>query len=147
MILLVHLVFGAAIGASIRNAPLAIVLAFLSHYFLDTIPHIEYPVSVHNKRLKRIYPDGFKIIADFLAGLFIVALFSGNQPIIYVCGFAAIIPDIIFALTHITLNKIFQIHEKIHDKIHFLHNKKISIFWRILSQAVVVVISIILLSS
>ena len=52
MILLVHLLFGAAVGSSVKNLPIAIILAFLGHYFLDLFPHIEYPIENIRKKQK-----------------------------------------------------------------------------------------------
>jgi len=145
MILFVHLLFGAAIGSTIKNIPLAIVLAFLGHYFLDLLPHVDYSVeNIKNKQ--KMLLDFAKVALDIFCGVLLIFIFSKNQPIIYVCAFFAVIPDGLSAINYFIPNKILTWHARLHtEKIHFLRNKKISNFWRITSQVIVVVVSLILL--
>jgi|SRR3989344_5642326 len=154
MILLAHMIFGAAIGSVIKNIPLAITFAFLGHYFLDLLPHIEYLKSTEESakkikggKSKEYLPDIIKVAIDFLLGIFLIFIFSKNFPIIYLCALIAIVPDGVTVINSLVSNKLLRIHQEFHGGwIHFLKHKKISIFWRILTQAVVVVVSIILLS-
>ncbi len=152
MILLVHLLFGALIGQKIANPILAIALAFLSHYFLDFFPHIEYNIeNITEKRWKNSGRAFLKVFLDFLTGIFLILLFSSNQPIIYICALFAILPDGL-SLLNSNLKNIAMLKSKFlekhsdfhHEKIHFLKNKKISNFWRIASQVAAIIISIIL---
>lgn len=147
MILLVHLLLGAAIGSSIKNVPLAIILAFLSHYLLDFIPHAEYSIAEAKKNeWRKMLLNVLKISIDFCLGILLILIFSKNQPIIYICAFFAVIPDGLTVINSFMPNKFTEAHDKLHTKrIHFLKYKKISRFWRIASQAMVVLISIILL--
>jgi len=155
MILLVHMLFGAAIGSLAKNIYLAIILAFLGHYLLDFIPHIDYPLkNIEKKQWQKVLPDFLKIALDLGLGLLLIFLFSKNQPIIYVCAFFALVPDGITFLSLAFPNKIFEPLQKFHiEKAHFFKNNpstssgqiKISNFWRILSQVAVVFISILLL--
>jgi hypothetical protein len=166
MILLVHLLLGALIGQKISNPILAIVLAFLSHYFLDFIPHIEYPLKEDTKNWNDFLSNALKIFLDFCLGILLILIFSKNQLIIYICAFLAILPDGFTVLSHFIPNKILEIHSNFHTKkIHFLkYNpveyceaaispsaklfnrlKKISNFWRIISQIMILIISVILL--
>jgi len=164
MILLVHLLFGAAIGSAIKNVPLAIVLAFLSHYFLDFFPHIEYGIeNIEKKQWRKILPDVLKVLLDFLSGILLIWIFSdplagSGRAIIYICAFMAILPDGFTVLNYLVSNKILEVHNKIHhQKIHFLRENpsgpkgyplkkiKISRFWRIASQVAAVIISVVLL--
>ena len=144
MILLVHLLFGAAIGSAVKNIPLAIILAFLSHYFLDLLPHIEYPIeNITNKQWQKAAPDILKVILDFSLGILLIIIFSKNYPIIYVCAFFAILPDGLSFLESASKNKILREHNVFHhEKIHFLKYKKISNFWRISTQVATVLICI-----
>ena len=144
MILFVHLLFGAAIGSIIKNPFLAIILAFLGHYLLDLIPHIEYPIpNIENKQWKKSLPDFIKVFLDIALGLLAIFLLSKNQPIIYVCAFFGVLPDGLSLLGSAFPNKIAKMHEYFHwDKIHFLKDKKISRFWRVFSQILVAVISV-----
>ena len=155
MILLVHLLFGAAIGSLVNNIPLAIILAFLSHYLLDFIPHIEYPIkNITEKKWKKSLPDFVKVFLDFLLGIILIFIFSnpalpaGRQAIIYVCAFMAILPDGLAILTNFSASKILKTHNDIHhEQVHFLRDKKISNFWRIASQVAVAIISVLLLKT
>jgi hypothetical protein len=144
MILLVHLLLGSLIGEKINNPILAIVLAFLGHYLLDLFPHVEYDIeNIKNKNWKKSLPDILRVILDFSCGILLIFLFSNNHPIVYVCAFFAILPDGLSLLGSVTKDKILENHSYIHQKkIHFLHNKKISKFWRISSQVIVAVLCI-----
>ncbi|MGD0576555.1 MAG: hypothetical protein ABSA74_00560 [Candidatus Staskawiczbacteria bacterium] len=144
MVLLVHLLFGALIGKEISNPFLAIILAFFGHYFLDFLPHIEYPIkNIKNNQWRKAAPDISRVASDFSAGILLIFLFSNNHSIIYVCAFFAILPDGFSLLNSLTENKILAKHSELHQgKLHFLENKKIPKFWRIFSQVIVVVICI-----
>ena len=62
MILLAHMLFGAATGSIIKNPILAIILALFGHYFLDLFPHVDYSVdNLKNKDWKKSLPDISKI--------------------------------------------------------------------------------------
>ena len=157
MILLVHLLFGAAIGYILTTNPfLAVILAFLSHYFLDLFPHIEYGIeSLEEKQWQKKLPAILKITLDFCLGVLFISLFSNpstgsGQALIYVCAFFAILPDGFTVLNQIIPNKILKAHDKFHtEKIHFLNQKKISGVpisgsWRITTQVIFFILSIIL---
>ncbi len=161
MILFVHMLFGAAVGSSMKYIPLAIIMAFLSHYFLDFIPHIDY--DVRTKKGKYLYgrlPAITKVFFDMCLGFLLIFIFSkstlptGKQTIIYLYAIIAIIPDSLTVLSGIFPNKILKAHTHIHtQKVHFLKEdpsagsgqEKISRFWRIFSQIATVIISIILI--
>jgi hypothetical protein len=146
MILTPHMLLGAAIASKIGYAPLAIILAFLSHYLLDILPHIEYPIkNIQNKQWTKSLPDFIRVFLDFFAGLLIIYFFSGWQIIIFTGALFSILPDAFNFLNLVFQNKLLKTHNNFHEKIHFLKNKKISIFWRIVSQVLVVAVSIILL--
>ena len=143
------MLFGAAIGSIVKSVPLAVILAFFGHYFLDFFPHIEYSIdSVRNKNWKYSGIDIAKVVIDFLLGILLIFLFSKNQPIIYICVFASIIPDGLTILSDIIPNKILSWHDYLHTKkIHYLtKQKKFPVFWRILSQIIAVTASMLLLA-
>lgn len=146
MILLVHMLFGAAIGSAIKITPLAIILALTGHYFLDFFPHIEYGIEIKNKKQWREkLASILKISLDLCSGILLIFVLSKNQPIIYVCAFFAILPDGLTVLSNHVPNKILSLHNKFHfEKVHWLKNKKISVFWRVASQVLVVILSIII---
>ena len=149
MILLVHMLFGAAVGSIIKSIPLAVVLAFLSHYFLDLLPHIEYPIeNIKNKQWQKSLPEFLKVALDFLLGVMIILMFSNplaaGQEIIFIAALFSILPDGFNFLKLFFSNKLLKTHYNLHEKIHLYKNKKIPIFWRIASQAAAIIISIIL---
>jgi len=147
MILLVHMLLGAAIGSIFKIPLLAMILALFSHYFLDIFPHTEYPIgNIKNKQWQKAIPELLSVATDFFTGLLIILIFSSGNIIVYICALIAIMPDGLSLLSIIAPNKILEKHNYFHQiKIHFLKNEKISIFWRFFTQIIVVVISIILL--
>lgn len=149
MILLVHMLFGAGLAAVIKNPFGAIVLAFVSHYFLDFFPHIEYPIkNIESKKFRKSLPDFLKVFLDFFIGITLIFFFSNNQAITYFCAFFAIAPDGLTFLKRFLKNNFLKKHSQFHQqKLHFLRDKKISIFWRVLNQIIVVMVSIILIGS
>ena len=151
MILLVHMVFGAAAGyisyTVTNNLYFAIIIAFLSHYLLDIFPHIEYSIeNIRYNNWKNSLPDIIKVLIDFSLAVLIIFWLRNNY-LIYAFAFVSTIPDGLTVISRIFPNKILSIHDKIHtEKIHYLtKQKKFPIFWRILSQVIVVIISIIIL--
>jgi hypothetical protein len=149
MILLVHMLFGAALGSLFLTNPLiALFFALLGHYFLDVFPHVEYSIAnLSNKDWKKSIPDVLKIFLDFSLGVSIIFLVSNNKPIIYLCAFIAIFPDSLTLLSKVFPNTLLSIHDKLHaGKIHYLtKQKKFPFFWRIFSQVTAVIISIFIL--
>ena len=146
MILTPHLLLGAAIASKIEYTPLAIILAFLSHYLLDILPHIEYPIkNIQNKQWAKSLPDFLRVALDFFSGILIIYFFSGWQIIILISALISILPDAFNILNLVFQNKLLKAHNNFHEKIHCLKNKKISVFWRVLSQVLIVVISVVIL--
>jgi len=149
MILIVHLLFGAAIGYIIKNPILAIILSFSSHYLLDFLPHVEYDIeNIEKKQWKNAIPQFTRVFLDFCSGILLILIFSNNQPIVYICAFSAIVPDGLSILNLMFKSRALQTHDGFHHgKIHFLKYKKISKFWRIASQIIAAAISIVTLRS
>jgi hypothetical protein len=143
------MLFGALIAQRISSPFSAILLAFLGHYFLDFFPHIEYSIeNIKNKNWKKSLPDFLKIFLDFLIGIALIFALSNNQPIIYVCAFLAILPDGLSMLGYVLKNNFLDKHNDFHQiKLHYLKNKKISLFWRIFSQIIIIVICVFLLKN
>ncbi|MBI2054192.1 MAG: hypothetical protein HYT36_02570 [Candidatus Staskawiczbacteria bacterium] len=159
MILTPHLVFGAAVGSLAKNPFLAVALAFLSHYVLDMIPHADYSINnIRAKQWQKIMPDCLKVFADFSLGITLIFIFSGNQPIVYISAFFSILSDGFDLLSLFFKAGILTWHGKIHkEKVHSLSsenmakigksNIKISLFWRILSQIAIIVISVAIMAT
>lgn len=143
MILIYHLLIGAAIAVKIKIIPLALLFAFLSHYLLDSIPHTDYSIkNIKEKKWKKCFPDFLKATLDISLGVLIISIFSKNQPIIFVGAFFAILSDGLNILNLIFPNRLLKIHDNFHYKIHFLKNKKISLFWRIFIQFLIILIAV-----
>jgi hypothetical protein len=141
------MIFGAAIAHLVKNIWLAIILSVLGHYFLDLIPHVDYPLKDVDENRRRKLSFGFiKVALDISVGILLILIFSSFQPITYICVFFSILPDGLTVLKYIFPgNKILEGHYWFHQKIHFLKHKKISNFWRITTQIVVVLVSITIL--
>ena len=146
MILTAHLLIGAIIAAKIKIVPLVILLAFLSHYLLDFVPHIEYSTkNIKEKQWRISLPDFLKVILDFSVGLFLILIFFQKQPIIFIGAFFAIVSDGFTILSKLLPNRVLKLHDNFDRKIHFLENKKIPAFLRITSQVLMIFLVILLL--
>ena len=149
MYLFIHLLFGAAIGYKIKNLPLAIILAIASHYLLDLPPHTDYAVQEeHRKQWRKLLLGFSKLALDVCAGFLLIFFFSKNQPAIYICALAGIVPDLLTPFRYaFPKNKILEAHYQFHSKkVHFLEKSKVSKFWRIIIQLAVTAACIILLT-
>jgi len=130
MILLVHLFVGAVIAAKVGLFALAVFLAFLSHYFLDSLPHAEYPIdNIKKRRWKNSRPDIIKLTLDGTIGLLLVLVvccFTGASCLfVFIAAFFSILPDILVASKWMFPgNNLLEKHFIIHHKIHFPENKK-----------------------
>ena len=133
MILTPHAVFGAAIGAGVTYLPLGIVLALASHYFLDLIPHADYPINnFREKKWSKAKKEILTMTVDGLTGfvlVFAIWQLSGVS-IIYILlpALFGIAPDFLTFLFFLyPKNKFLKWHGSLHKKIHFLENKKFSL--------------------
>ena len=143
---------GAAIGSRMPNPYLALFFAFLSHYILDTLPHIEYSIdNIRGKNWKIAWGDIKKVAIDISLALLIILVFSpvswSRQILVFACAFIAIIPDGFTVMSSMFPNKIMSWHDWIHTKkIHYLtKEKKFSTFWRITSQIFVIILSLLMM--
>src|SRR3989338_8701419 len=139
MILTSHLLAGAAIASKISNPFLALPLALLSHYFLDSLPQEEYTITnIHGRRWNKTFPDFLKVFLDIFLGASLIIFFSHNSPVIYIAAFLAIVPDGITLLNRIfPENKLFNQHQKFHRAVNSIFDsktKKIPFFLGVISQ-------------
>lgn len=143
MVLMPHLLVGATIATNIKFLPLALGLAFLSHYLLDSLPHWEYSIkNIQQKLWKKSLPEFLKIFLDISFGSFLVFIISKNLVLAGAGGFFAILPDGLVILGLIFPNRLLKIHSNFHQKIHFPKNKKAPLFWGIFSQFLVMLVAI-----
>jgi len=148
MILLVHMIFGAAIGSLSGNVYVGMIFALASHYFLDLFPHIEYLESTEDSIKRKSSKDITWVTMDLLLGIGLIYLLSKNAGPGLLYGFAAIIPDGLTVATHLFPNTLLKKHHQIHSgPIHYLtKQKKFPIFWKIFSQIAAVLIAYFLLA-
>lgn len=151
MITTIHLLIGALIGKSFKSIWLIIILALLSHYILDFIPHTSPSevdgyldgglkgVSNRDLILKSIEP----ILGLILVGYFIY-LNKEKALLMAVGAFFAWCPDLIgyFAWLDTRWNLLDKIVPR-HG--NFLYNEAKSLIVGILTQAVVFITTLMLL--
>lgn len=148
MLLTSHIITGAAIASKISNPWLGIPLAFLSHYFLDMIPHDDYSIeNIKARRWSRSFFDFAKVFSDIFIGLLLISLFSENNPVIFIGAFSAIIPDGVTLLNKIfPQNKLIIRHQKLHMAVNIIgdrkENKKIPIPLAVFCQIAVIITAI-----
>ena len=157
MIITPHFLVGAAIATNIPNPILGLPLAFLSHFFLDFIPHRDYPafqkISAREGRkgpLAKFFREsltGFlKVTAAFSIAFSTVLFFADNMTLAAIGGFLAISPDfdtLAVFFPRLFQNRFFKLFFDFHaGSVHYLEKKEIPIFWKIFSQIAAVVLAI-----
>lgn len=145
MILICHLLAGAAIAANITNPILALFLAFLSHYFLDIIPHQEYDIkNIREKNWQKSYLSFLKVSLDATLGILVIFFLSGTNVLIFAGAFLAALPDgLTFLFLFLPENKLFKKYQTFHLGLHsFIDDEKIPVFWGVFSQVLVVLLAI-----
>lgn len=159
MIFLFHVAAGVLIAYKIKFLPLAILVAFLSHYALDFIPHPEYSAqNIKDKQWKKSGLDFLRVVIDVGIGLILIIIVhqmtGTNYLALITTSFSSILPDILSASSWLwPNNKFLRYHSILHQKIHFKetaegnqvnssNNKKISAWAKIILQVLVVLIGI-----
>lgn len=121
MILATHALIGAAIGKNIDNPWLVIVLAFASHFLLDSFRHGEY-IDIAKEKGKKIW---IRIGLDIAFGMSIVFLYlslSGfDSKIVFntlLGSFFSALPDL-FTLLYLKFRlQLFKIFVDFGEKVH-----------------------------
>ena len=154
MILITHMLAGAIIGSKIPSYPGIILLALISHYILDKIPHWDYfPENISKLNAKGWIFFAFEVFADLLAGLILIWLILGlNQdPIRILTGtFFGILTDGLMILNIVTRekNKFLKWAQNIHSKVHFQNYKKTPLsqrlFWEIFIAGLLIALAFII---
>ncbi len=153
MILTPHILVGAAIVSKMPNI-WGLILAFLSHFVLDSIPHCEYSLKgIKRSKGGQFFRDIIKAELDFCLGIvifvFIAADLSSTRVVYGLLGIlAAISLDGSLFLYFISRKKWFRRITKLHHYIHIKKdkNKQKTTFLKIFSQVLVSVLAILILS-
>jgi hypothetical protein len=108
MILSPHFITGGVITKLIPNKPLAYLLAFLSHFLLDSFPHSDYSLKNLDNGIKdkAFYKDLEKIGLDLFSGIIFIIISANifdNFKIgpAMIGGLIAIIPDLLNAFLYL----------------------------------------------
>ncbi|MBU4204673.1 hypothetical protein KKE19_01885 [Patescibacteria group bacterium] len=151
MIFIVHLIIGAAIASKIKFLPLVILLALLSHYFLDSLPHAEYSIkNIKEKKWNKSKLDFLKLTLDLTAGLIIILIVyftvKINHTILFAACFFAVLPDILVVFNWMFPNNdLLKKHFNFHHRIHFPEDKKIPAREKLIIELLVVLLGFLLL--
>lgn len=89
-----HALTGAIIGLVVAH-PVALPMAFLSHYALDAVPHFGWPGN-EDKRLKSNVFRNYLFIEAFICFCIVLVLFlsqPSNWLLASICAFLAALPD------------------------------------------------------
>lgn len=162
MILSVHAFVGAAAGRIFPNPVVAFIIAFLSHFILDALPHWEYGLASfsenkENPLLNKIIlsrktiNDLLHTSFDFLVGAIIAILIFKNGGIFtkdsipLIAGiFGGIFPDILQLAYFKIRRQPFTTLQKFHLRIHTKRESPIFPYG-LISQTLVIMIVIIIL--
>ncbi|MFA4960449.1 MAG: hypothetical protein WC548_02185 [Candidatus Pacearchaeota archaeon] len=144
MFYIVHTLLGGFIGLHLNSIILIILIAFLSHFVIDNIPHWgigfdknnfkkNYQVNFHKKMIAIGIIDG--VIAIFLL-IFLYGKFN-NTHLVIGC-MASVMPDIL-SVGYLTKFK----HKKRYKKFLKLHNniqREAGFFFGIITQLILILI-------
>ncbi len=148
MIITPHLLAGAAIGSQTDNYWLAAVLALISHFILDVIPHAEYDIPALKRKIKgrrKLFFDLAKIGVDFSLGfLMIIFLTKNYTDVSYILTgmFFGILPDIFSFLGFVFNSRFLKTLYKYHNALHIFRNKHVPKWIKYASQIAVVLAAI-----
>lgn len=153
MILTIHAAAGVLIGSYINQSFVAFIISFISHFFLDMLPHRDGNIKTKGetaKTLRKLYFNkivGLVYLDICLAIVVAAALFTNNlhfvtRPIIWgIIG--SILPDVIQALNFFwPKNWFLQKFNGFHRFIHYSPEKPVSLIFGNLIQVVTLLILI-----
>jgi len=140
MLLTVHATVGAIIGENVNTPLLAFILAFISHFFLDIIPH-------GDQQLIKAYRNDFKnkgmlylIIFDVCSTIILLTLLFYFHKITFsrtvLWGIAGgILPDFMVAAYEISekyFRRTHKVHTWTHNRLHWTISLKLGIIVQII---------------
>ncbi len=153
MILSVHLLAGAAIGSKVKNYWVIFILALISHFVLDAIPHWEYTGLGTNISGDVFMAVTVKALLDILIGVIVIGcLFKSSRlarPTLW-GAFGTLLPDgliFTYALAQVFFNwhlAFLTYPIAFHNKVHFTDGTTF-LFWRIAAEVIIAAISLFVL--
>ncbi len=93
-----HALTGAVIGLAVHNPLVAIIVAFLSHFVLDAIPHYDDPRRDLGSKWFLLYLIADGSFCVLLVGVLLISHVDGWF-LASVCAFAATSPDLMWFTT------------------------------------------------
>jgi len=166
MVLFTHSISGAATALIFRRYPvLALIMAFLSHFVLDLIPHWHYKIlsrtkdsslpfgeklSFGKKFLKDLARTGLDFGMGLAVSLFVSQIFfPGNFWLTFFGACAGALPDALqvfyYRFESSKLLYWFQwFHEKVHAKTNLDNNPAKGIFYQIFISIAFVIAAVVL---
>lgn len=106
MFMAVHAAVGALAGNAVSDPPLAFALGFVSHFFLDMIPHGDLHMYDNYKRGDRVRTAVLYVAADAVMTIVLVALFFIREdffsPLSVALGVAGgLLPDLLAGMVEL----------------------------------------------
>jgi hypothetical protein len=151
MLTTVHLLAGALIGKYFKSVWVIILLAILSHYILDFIPHFSHRGPLACKRdvlgdkcMKKVLLWGIEPVLGIILTLFLIYLNKERAPLMVLGAFFAWFPDL---LSFISWELSYKYNITFFEKLlprpgNFLYNEAKSLFVGISTQIIVALIAI-----
>ncbi|NUM25701.1 MAG: hypothetical protein HUU49_03720 [Candidatus Buchananbacteria bacterium] len=153
MYLSIHAAAGVLIGSTINHSLISFIVGFISHFFLDMMPHADANIDSkgHNaKTLRRKYFNKIVALVYFeicVAVIIVAALLTNNihlitGPIIWgVIG--SILPDILQASSFLfPKNRFLKKFNDFHHLVHYSPEKNISFILGHLTQLIALIVII-----
>jgi hypothetical protein len=96
MIIIPHMLVGAAIGARVRNIWSVFVLVWLSHYLLDFLPHWDYLDVIDITNPDHLLKIGLDFIIGIILLMVLVSSYSNSRKWLISAGLIiAFLPDVL----------------------------------------------------
>lgn len=150
MLFTVHLLAGAVIGKYFDNVAIIIVIALISHYVLDFIPHFSPRGPLECKKnpmtkecIKKALPFGSEMLFGIFFALFFMYLNPEKFPLMFLGAFFAFFPDLLCFVSW--RHNINFLNKTLPRPGNALYNRTISLFWGMLANIVIAVVAVFLL--
>ncbi len=142
MLLSIHATAGALIGQQINNPILAFILAFVSHFILDVIPHGDHDwieeykggQKAKARKIVSIVVIDVLVLLALLISKFYFKSFTPNLPI--VAGVAGgLLPDFLVGCHELSdklFKRFYRLHFVVHDLLKFKPSTASGLFMQVI---------------